>query len=159
MFDKSWEGPVQFFELAFGTWIAYLFLVSMWKKFFKVDQEGWRYVLITLVGGSFYIINHYFFRAPFYNLLINSYTLVFFVVYYIVLVKHLSLSFLKKLLALLSSVLFTIVYILAENTARYLEAGKLIPGVRVPEFLFLLISFLACVAIILSYRKKDQRYY
>jgi len=154
MIDKSWEGKVQFYELAFGTWIAYLFLVFIWKRLFKVDHDGWRYALITLVGGSFYIINHYFLRAPFYRELINSYTIVFIILYYSILVKPLKFSFIRKTAAFLSSVPFTIVYMLAESMARFLAEGRLIPGVRVPEFLFLVISFFACIVIILSYRKR-----
>ena len=155
MIDKSWEGKVQFYELAFGTWIAYLFLVFIWKRLFKVEHDGWRYALVTLVGGSFYIINHYFLRAPFYSLLINTYTIIFFILYYYILVKPLEFPFIKKSLAFLSSVLFTIIYILGENLARFLAQGRLIPGVHVPEFLFLVISFFICIAIILSYRRRD----
>jgi len=154
MIDKSWEGKVQFYELAFGTWIAYLFLLFIWKRLFKVNHEGWRYTLITLVGGSFYIINHYFLRAPFYSVLINSYTIVFLILYYSILVKPLKFTFIKKTAAFLSSVLFTIVYMLAESLARSLAEGRLIPGVYVPEFLFLVISFFACIVIILSYRQR-----
>jgi len=42
---------------------------------------------------------------------------------------------------------------MAENVARYLAQGRLIPGVNVPEFIFLVISFLAFVLIILAHRK------
>jgi hypothetical protein len=154
MIESGWEGKVQFYELAFGTWIAYLFLVFIWKRIFKVDHEGWRYALITLVGGSFYIINHYFLRAPFYYPLINTYSIVFFVVYYLILVKPLKLPFIKKSTAFLSSsILYSIVYILGENLARFLAEGRLIPGVHIPEFLFLVTSFLAGVFITLSFRK------
>ena len=154
MIEASWEGKVQFYELAFGTWIAYLFLVFMWRRVFKIQHDGWRYALITLIGGSFYIINHYFQLAPFYNVLINSYTIVFSVVYYVVLVKPLDCSLIKKVFCFLSSVLFTILYIAAESLARFLKEGRLIPGVHIPEFLFLLISFIACIFIILSQRQK-----
>ena len=153
MIDKSWEGTVQFYELAFGTWIVYLFLLFIWKRVFKVDHDGWKYALITLMGGSFYIINHYFMHAPFYIPLINSYTILFLILYYYILVKPLTFSFIKKTAAFLSSVLFTIVYMLAESMARFLAQGRLIPGVHVPEFLFLVISYLACIGIILSHRK------
>lgn len=155
MIDKSWEGDIQFHELAFGTWIAYLFLLFTWKRLFKVDHEGWKYALITLVGGSFYIINHYFMHAPFYYPLINSYTILFLILYYYMLVKPLTFSFIKKTAAFLSSVLFTIVYILAEYLAIYSGRGKLIPGVHVPEFLFLVISFFAGIGIILYHRKRQ----
>lgn len=155
MIDKSWEGKVQFYELAFGTWIAYLFLVFIWRRLFKVDHDGWRYALVTLVGGSFYIINHYFMRAPFYSLLIGIYTIVFFILYYYILVSPLEFTSIKKSAAFLTSILFTIVYMLGEYLARLSAEGKLIPGVYVPEFLFLVISFFACIVIILSYRKRN----
>ena len=155
MIDPSWEGKVQFYELAFGTWIAYLFLVFMWERLFRTKHNGWRYALITLFGASFYIINHYFQLAPFYNLLINSYTIFFSVVYYVILVRPLKYSFIKKVFLFLSSFLFTIVYIAAESIARFLKEGRLIPGVHMPEFLFLLISFIAGIFIILSQKRKD----
>jgi hypothetical protein len=68
-------------------------------------------------------------------------------------VKPLSFPFLKKTAAFLSSVIFVIVYIMAEEVARHLAQGSLIPGVNVPEFIFLVISFLAFVLIILAHRK------
>jgi hypothetical protein len=151
--DKSWEGYRQFYELAFGSWIAYLFLLYIWKRLLKADHEGWKYALVTLVGGSFYIINHYFFFAPFYRPLIFSYAVVFMIFYYSVLVKPLDFPVMKKIAAFLSAVIFTIVYIMAENVARYLEQGRLITGLHVPEFIFLVISFLAFVLIILAHRK------
>jgi len=151
--DKSWEGYRQFYELAFGSWIAYLFLLYIWKRLLKADHEGWKYALVTLVGGSFYIINHYFFVAPFYRPLIFSYAVVFMIFYYSVLVKPLDFPVMKKIAAFLSAVIFTIVYIMAENVARYLAQGRLITGVHVPEFIFLVISFLAFVLIILAHRK------
>jgi len=153
MIDKNWEGYRQFYELAFGTWIAYFFLAFIWKRIFNVAHERWKYALITLVGGSFYIINHYFFYAPFYRPLIYSYTIVFFILYYCILVKPLTFSFIKKTMAILSSGIFTIVYIMAEDLARFLAQGRLIPGVHVPEFIFLVISFFVFIAIILSYRR------
>jgi len=155
MIDTSWEGKVQFYELAFGTWIAYLFLVFIWKKLFKVDHDGWRYAFITLIGGSFYIINHYFLRAPFYDVLINSYTTIFLLLYYVILVKPLRLPVIRKAALFLSSIFFTLIYMMAENLARFLKEGRLIPRVYVPEFLFLLISFIACALIILSHRRRN----
>ncbi len=32
MIDDSWQGSVQFWELLFGTWLAYIFLVIMWER-------------------------------------------------------------------------------------------------------------------------------
>jgi len=152
MIDKSWEGFRQFYELAFGTWIAYLFLLLIWERLLKANHAGWKYALITLIAGSFYIINHYFFHAPFYRPLTLSYTIVFLIVYYSLLVKPLKFSLIKKTLAFLSSVLFTIVYILTEDVARFLAQGRLIPGVYVPEFIFILIAYVAFIVIILVQR-------
>ena len=82
MYNESWKGLVDFYELAFGSWIGYIFLAWMWKKLLKYDHEGWRYSLALLIGGSFYIINHYFLKAPFYTPLINAYTIFFLIIYY-----------------------------------------------------------------------------
>lgn len=155
MVDESWEGQRQFYELAFGSWIVYLFLLLLWKRFFKADHPGWKYAFITLVGGSFYIINHYFFYAPFYFPLIISYAAVFFIVYYGLLVKPLNAGVPVKIFGALSAVIFTLVYIMAENLARYLAQGRLIPGVQVPEFIFLIIATIAFMIIILWQRKKS----
>jgi len=154
MIDKSWEGDIQFHELAFGTWIAYLFLLYIWKRLFKAVHAEWKYALITLIAGSFYIINHYFMLAPFYYLLINSYTVVFLILYYAILVKPLAVPLKKKTAAFLSSVIFTLVYISAEYAARNMVEGRLIPGVYVPEFLILVISFLAGVLILMAHSKR-----
>ncbi len=154
MIEKSWEGPRAFYELAFGSWIAYLFLLFLWKKILRAEHEGWKYALITLVGGSFYIINHYFFNAPFYFPLIGNYAVLFFIVYYCLLVKPLTCSLVKKTAAFLSAVIFTLVYIMAENVARFLAQGSLIPGVHVPEFIFIVISYAAFVIIIIFYGRK-----
>lgn len=32
MIDAAWEGKVRFYELVFGTWLAYAFLVLMWER-------------------------------------------------------------------------------------------------------------------------------
>src|SRR3989304_8818910 len=106
MIDKSWQGKVQFYELAFGTWIAYLFLVFMWERIFGIKQEGWKYSLVTLLGASFYIINHYFLRAPFYRHLINTYTIIFAILYYIIPVYPLKLILIKKIAGFLSQLPF-----------------------------------------------------
>jgi len=57
-------------------------LLFIWKKLFNATHAGWKYALITLIGGSFFILNHYFFHAPFYSLLARSYAVIFRIVYY-----------------------------------------------------------------------------
>ena len=153
MYDERWQGFRAFYELAFGSPIAYLFLLFIWKKLFKATHAGWKYALITLIGGSFFILNHYFFHAPFYSLLARSYAVIFLVVYYVLLIKPLSLSILKQLLAVVSAVIFTGVYIGAEEVARALADGRMLNGAMIPEFVFVLAAFLAFVWIILAQRK------
>lgn len=57
---------------------------------------------------------------------------------------------------MVSAVVFTLVYIGAEEVARALADGRMIPGLAVPEFVFVLISFLAFVVIILMSREPGQ---
>jgi hypothetical protein len=42
---------------------------------------------------------------------------------------------------------------MAEEVARFLVQGRLIPGVHVPEFIFVVIAYLAFIVIILVQRK------
>jgi hypothetical protein len=156
MYDEEWKGFRAFYELAFGTPVAYLFLVWLWKKVFKADHEGWKYALITLVGGSFFILNHYFFHAPFYSLLARSYAVIFLVLYYFLLIRPHRFSILKQIVAVLSAVVVTLVYIGTEEIARALADGRMLNGVMIPEFIFVLLAFLAFVVIILASRKKKS---
>ena len=153
MYDESWQGFRAFYELAFGTPVAYLFLLFVWKKLFGVSHAGWKYALITLVGGSFFILNHYFFHAPFYSLLARSYAVVFLILYYVLLIRPLSFSVLRQIVAVISAVIFTGVYIGAEEVARAMADGRLLNGTKVPEFIFVLTAFLAFVVIILVQKK------
>ncbi len=120
MYDEAWQGFRAFYELAFATPVAYLFLLFVWKKLFKADHAGWKYALITLVGGSFFILNHYFFHAPFYSLLARSYAVVYLVIYYLLLIRPMGFAVIRQLLAVVSAIVFTLVYIGAEEVARAL---------------------------------------
>ena len=154
MYDETWRGWRAFYELAFATPVAYLFLLFVWKKLFRAEHPGWKYALLTLIGGSFFIINHYFFYAPFYSLLARSYALVFLVVYYALLIRPLGFSIGKQLLAVLTAIIFTGVYIGVEEVARALADGRMLNGLMIPEFVFVLIAFLAFVVIILAGRER-----
>ena len=116
--DPAWEGPVQFYELLFGTWTVYVFLVLVWQKLLKEPLDEWRYVMITFLGATAYWVNHYFTKAPFWLLLINLYALVFFVLYWRVGIAGRQRSAAWKLAALLSGLAFTVVFILFEQLAR-----------------------------------------
>ena len=119
MIDSSWQGDVEFYELFFGTPLAYWFLVVLWEKGLRRALPEWHYVLLTYLGASFFLINHYFQYADFYRTLLFGYTGVFLLVYFFLSVKPTSGGVLWKSLALASSVLFTIAFIVFENIARY----------------------------------------
>jgi hypothetical protein len=90
MIDAAWQGNVQFHEVIFGTWTSYAFLVWMWESGFEKNLPEWKYVLITFLGASVYLINHYFQLASFWLWLLNGYSVVFIVVYYKVAVQPMS---------------------------------------------------------------------
>ena len=144
MIDPAWEGTVQFYELVFGTWLAYGFLVLMWERLIGVPLIEWKYVLITFLGASFFWINHYFQHAPFYPWLLNAYTLIFLVTYYFVCVRGMSGSHLRRVGAMLSAVAFTVAFIIFENISRFT-----VNGFGISEFWFMLIAYFGFLALIL----------
>jgi hypothetical protein len=86
-------------------------------------------------------------------LLARSYAVIFLVMYYFLLIRPAQMSVGRQALGVLSAVVFTLVYIGAEEVARALADGRLITGLLIPEFVFVVISFLAFVWIILAQRK------
>ena len=72
--DPAWAGKVQFYELLFGTWTAYIFLVLLWEKVLRAPLAEWRYVLMNFMGAGAFWINHYFQKAPFWLTMLNLYT-------------------------------------------------------------------------------------
>ncbi|MDP6436689.1 MAG: hypothetical protein QF790_08060 [Gammaproteobacteria bacterium] len=80
--DPAWEGAIAFHELMFGTWLSYILLVILWEKVLRAPLQEWKYLLLTCLSASFFVINHYFFFAPFYLWVINGYTLIFACVWY-----------------------------------------------------------------------------
>jgi len=145
MINPEWEGAVTFYELVFGTWLSYVFLVVMWEKILRAPLEEWRYILITLFGAGAFWINHYFQYAEFYSTLLNIYTAVFLLMWFIYAVKpQKNRSLAWKVGATFTAVIFTIAFILFENIARY---GVEQNGIH--EFWFMLIAFFGFVGIIL----------
>ena len=136
MIDPAWEGTVQFYELVFGTWLTYAFLVLMWERVLKARKPEWIYSLITFLGASFFWVNHYFQHAPFYPWLLNGYTLVFLVVYFYTCVHGEDRSVAWKIGATLSAVAFTIAFILFENVSRFF-----VDGYGISEFWFMLVAY------------------
>ncbi len=143
MIDPAWEGKVQFYELIFGTWLIYAFLVLMWEHALRAIKPEWIYALITFLGASFFWVNHYFQNAPFYTSLLNGYTLLFLVAYYTLCVHGEARSMIWKIIAALSAVVFTIMFIIFENIARYFVDGH---GVN--EFWFMLAAYCGFIWLI-----------
>lgn len=119
--EDAWQGKVQFWELVFGTWTVYIFLVLWWQKVLKEPLEEWRYAMIVFLGATAFWINHYFLYAPkpTWLILINVYTVLFLIAWWLVAVRGRRRSSGWKLGALLSAVPFTFAYIGFEQLSRY----------------------------------------
>jgi hypothetical protein len=142
--DDAWQGSVQFYELVFGTWLIYVFLVLLWERILGERLQEWRYAMITFLGASFFWVNHYFQHAPFYLLLLNGYALVFWITYWNLTVRGRQRSLSWKTVATLTAVLFTVAFILFEQLARL---GVKSYGLH--EFDFMAISYFGFIGLIL----------
>lgn len=143
MIDPEWQGAVQFYELIFGTWLVYGFLALMWERILRCPLDEWKYVLITFLGAGAFWINHYFQHAPYYFLTLNIYTVVFITLYYLIAVRGQARSIGWRVAATLSSILFSVAFILFEYISRLVVARG------VDEFWVMLIAYLGFVALIL----------
>jgi hypothetical protein len=141
--DPAWAGKVQFYELVYGTWTAYIFLVLLWEKLLRAPLPEWRYVLLNFMGGGAFWVNHYFQKAPFWSLLLNLYTLVFLAVWCWQGISGQGRSWGWKLAAFGGAIAYTVVFIGFEQIARY---GVERHGVN--EFWFMAASYLGFVAVI-----------
>jgi len=65
--DPEWQGKVAFYELVYGTWLSYAFLVLAWERVLRQPLAEWKYALITFLGASAFGVNHYFQFSPFYD--------------------------------------------------------------------------------------------
>jgi len=135
--EDAWQGKVQFYELLFGTWTVYAFLVWWWQSVLKQPLEEWRYVLLTFFGAGAFWINHYWLYAPppTWLVLINLYTVFFFIAWWMVAMRGQQRSRAWKVAAFASSIVFTVAFIFFEQIARYgVEQGM-------HEFCFMTLSF------------------
>lgn len=142
--DPSWKGDVTFYELLYGTWLTYLFCIFLWSKVLKAPLEEWRYIMLTLVGAAAFWINHYFQNSPFYITLLNTYSLVVWIVWYFVAVKPQGRGWLWQVGAMLSFIVFTIAFICFEYISRI---GVETYGVH--EFWFMLTALIGFIGIVL----------
>ena len=116
--DPGWQGPITFHEMLFGTWLSYILLVVIWERMLESALHEWKYVLLTCLGSSFFIINHYLNYAPFYLWLINSYTLVFAFVWYWLGMRQNDRSLFWKGAALVLMIIYSLLYVGFEMLAR-----------------------------------------
>ena len=141
--DPAWAGKVEFYELLFGTWTVYIFLVLMWERALRVTLLEWKYALITFLGAGAFWVNHYFQHAPFWLILINLYTVFFVGVYWQVAVRGMAKSVTWKIIATLTSIIFTVAFIMLEQLARF--------GVErwgMHEFCWMTLSYIGFVGLI-----------
>ena len=63
--DPAWQGDVEFYELIFGSWLTYIFLVLLFEKVLRAPLQEWKYILLTFLGCFAFWVNHYFQGADF----------------------------------------------------------------------------------------------
>jgi hypothetical protein len=142
--DPAWAGKVAFYELLFGTWTVYIFLVLLWERALGVRLSEWRYVLLNFIGAGAFWINHYFQYAPFWMATISIYTLVFIVVWWQLGVRGQPKTTGWKATATAASLLYTVAFIAFEMTSRI--------GVQrfgLHEFVFMAVSYAGFIGVIL----------
>jgi len=143
LIDPGWAGKVQFYELVFGTWLSYAFLVLMWERVLRERLPEWQYVLITFLGASFFWINHYFQYAPFWFWLVNGYTIIFLLAYFSICVRGRARSVAWKIGATLSAIVFTVAFIMFEMVGRYF-----VHSVGLHEFWVMLVAYFGFLGLI-----------
>ena len=123
--EPGWAGKVEFYELVFGAWTSYAFLVWFWQSVLKQPLQEWRYAMLTFLGAGAFWVNHYFLKAPAWLTLINLYTVFFVFSWWWVAVRgRRSRGFGWKLLAMSGSVLYTVAFIAFEQLARRGDLGR-----------------------------------
>ncbi len=119
--DPNWEGAVKFYELLYGTWLTYIFLVLYWEKVLRQPLPEWRYMLLNLAGAAAFLVNHYFQNSPFYSGsfgMLSLYTYAFLAAWYFLAVRGHGRSLLWQAGAMASAILYTLAFIGFEWLAR-----------------------------------------
>lgn len=140
--DPSWQGPIAFYELMFGTWLSYIILVTIWERLLKSPLHEWQYVLLTCISASFFLINHYLNFAPFYWWLINGCSVLYAVVWYRTGIHGQARSVPWKCAALTLVIPYVVLYVGCELSAR------LAVNNGIHEFWVLLAAYAGFVGII-----------
>jgi hypothetical protein len=141
--EPEWAGKVEFYELIFGTWTVYAFLVWFFQRVAKSPLDEWRYAMLVFLGAGAFWINHYFQRSPAWFTLINLYTVFFIYFWWRLAVRGRARSKLWKVLVTASSMLFTVVFILFEQISR-----RGVERWGMHEFCWMAISYLGFVWLI-----------
>ena len=143
--EDSWKGPVEFYELLFGFWTSYPFLVFWWTRVLRAPLAEWRYLMLAFFGAAAYWVNHYFLKAPspVWLVLINLYTVFFLTTWWLVGVRGQARSFGWKLLAQSGAIAYGVVYILFEQLAR-----KGVTQWGMHEFCWMALGFVGIPALI-----------
>lgn len=142
--DPAWAGKVQFYELLFGTWTVYIFLVLMWEKVLRAPLAEWRYLLLNFMGAGAFWVNHYFQKAPLWLVMLNAYTGIFLLVWWQVGIRGQARSAGWKAAAFFCAVVYTVAFIGFEQLARF---GVDRYGVN--EFWFMAASYFGFIGVIL----------
>ena len=145
--NAAWEGKVAFYELLYGTWLTYIFLVLYWEKVLRQPLAEWRYMLLNLIGAAAFLINHYFQGAPFYGGAFGAlsiYSYVVFALWFFIGVRGHGRSILWQVLATLSVIIYTLAFIGFEYIARI---GVDTYGYS--EFWFMLTAYIGFAGIII----------
>jgi len=152
MINPQWEGAVQFYELLYGTWLAYIFIVFAFERVLRQPLQEWRYVLLNFMGAGAFWVNHYFQGAPFYMTLLNAYTVAFLLAWYFIAVRGHGRRALWQVGATLMAVVYTVAFIGFENIARF---GVDEQGYS--EFWFMLTAYIGFVSIIIWRGRRTSR--
>lgn len=142
--DPAWAGKVQFYELVFGTWTVYVFLVLLWERLLGARLDEWRYVLLNFMGAGAFWINHYFQKAPLWLVMLNAYTVVYLAAWWWFGVRGQPRPMAWKIGATLCALVYTVAFIGFEQLARL---GVERYGVN--EFWFMAASWFGFVGLIL----------
>lgn len=118
--DLTWQGPIAFHELLFGCWLIYITLVLVWERLLKEKLPEWKYMLLVISGASFFVINHYYFFSPFYLWLINSYSLVYYLLWYWIGLRQPKRSSAWKVMGMVYALASTVVFVGYEMLARFI---------------------------------------
>ena len=145
--DPAWEGTVQFYELLYGTWLAYIFLILLWEKILRQPLEEWRYLMLNLIGATAFLINHYFQNSPFYQGwfgMLSIYTYICFILWYMLGVSGHGRPVWWQVVATLSFIAYTIAFIGFEWISRI---G--VDRFGYSEFWFMLTAYIGFAGLIL----------